>query len=547
MSTDADPLAAAAKRAAELTGPGGPFEMSAEEVLGSPIPVFRHRRRSLRELLDASESWGDRDYLVTERQRLSFTEHASAAQSLALALAGRYGIGRGDRIGILAANTPEWVITFWAAQCLGAVAVAYNAWWAAPEIAYGLEHTEPAVLVADSRRAGLAADAGISVPVLTVEEDLPRLIEAHRGRAPIVPVAEDDPAVILYTSGTTGRPKGVVHTHRNLLSITDYHRCTDALGALAAGAAPGEPSGKRFLLTSPLFHIASLHNLVVPRLASGAAVIMHTGAFDPERVLGLMAREGVTNWGAVPTLAARLLDTDPSGHDLSALVSLSLNAAPSSPAFQERLRARLPGTGIALTTSYGLTESGTAATVATPAELAADPETVGHPILGVAVEIRDPDGRPVPDGTEGEIWVRSPYVMLGYWRDDAATAAVLDAERWLRTGDFGTLRDGRLRMAGRRSDLILRGGENVYPTEIENVLDEHPAVRESAVLGVPDDDLGQRVAAVVVTDGAVDAEELRAFTAQRLAYFKVPERWTLTREPLPRNATGKVLRREITP
>jgi acyl-CoA synthetase (AMP-forming)/AMP-acid ligase II len=251
----------------------------------------------------------------------------------------------------------------------------------------------------------------------------------------------------------------------------------------------------------------------------------------------------------VPTLAARLLEHDPTGHDLSALTALSLNAAPSSPALQQRLRARLPGTGIALTTSYGLTESGTAATVATPAELAADPETVGRPILGVSVEIRDSAGTPVAEGTEGEIWVRSPYVMLGYWRDEVATAAAIDGERWLRTGDFGTLAEGRLRMAGRRTDLILRGGENVYPTEIENVLDEHPAVRESAVLGVPDDDLGQRVAAVVVTDDpdTLDAGELRAFVAERLAYFKVPERWTLTATPLPRNVTGKVLRREITP
>ncbi|MFI5718337.1 class I adenylate-forming enzyme family protein [Nocardia sp. NPDC051750] len=543
MSNAADPRAAAARLAAELTGPGGPFEMAAEEVLGTRIPVMRHRRRSLRELLDASRAWGDRDYLVTAERRISFAEHADAAEALALALAGRYGIGRGDRIGILAANTPEWVITFWAAQCLGAIAVAYNAWWAEPEVAYGIEHTAPAVVVADDRRAALVAGTG--VPVLSTTEDLPRLIAGHRGAAPVIPVGEDDPAVILYTSGTTGRPKGVVHTHRNLIAVTDYHRYTDAVTAGPAG--PREPSDKRFLLTSPLFHIASLHNLAIPRLATGAAVIVHTGAFDAGRVLDLMARERVTNWGAVPTLAARLLEHDPSAHDLTALTSLSLNAAPSSPAFQQRLRDRLPSTGIALTTSYGLTESGTAATVATPAELAADPETVGRPILGVSVEIRDPAGVPVPDGTEGEIWIRSPYVMLGYWQDEAATAAVLDGERRLRTGDFGMLQDGRLRMAGRRSDLILRGGENVYPTEIENVLDEHPAVRESAVLGIPDDELGQRVAAVVVVEdpATLAADELRAFTADRLAYYKVPERWIVTAEPLPRNATGKVLRREL--
>ncbi|MBY8862994.1 acyl--CoA ligase [Nocardia sp. CA2R105] len=547
MTASADPRAAAAQITATLTGPGGPFETTVEEVLGAPLTVLRHRRGSLSELLDASTAWGDRDYLVTADRRLSFAEHAAAAGALAGALAQRYGVGKGDRVAILAANSPEWVLTFWAAQCLGAIAVGYNAWWAQREIAYGLGHTTPKVVVADAKRAALLRDSGFDGPVLSMEREVPELIAAHAGENPRTPVAPDDPAVVLYTSGTSGRPKGVVHSHRNMVAVSDYHRFTDAMSATMRGREFAEPSDKRFLLTSPLFHIASLHNLVVPRLITGAAVVMHQGSFEVDRVLRLVERERVSNWGAVPTMAARILERDLGDYDLSSLAALSLNAAPSSPAFQQRLRERLPVAEVALTTSYGLTESGTAATVATPAELAAYPETVGRPILGVEVEIRDGAGKAVPDGVEGEICVRSPYVMLGYWNDEAATAAAIDSERWLRTGDFGTFADGRLHLSGRRSDLILRGGENVYPIEIENALDEHPAVLESAVLGVPHEDLGQEVAAVVVVAevDAVTPEQLRAFVAERLAYFKVPSRWAITADPLPRNATGKVVRREI--
>ncbi|WP_454197091.1 class I adenylate-forming enzyme family protein [Nocardia sp. Marseille-Q1738] len=547
MTKAVDPQAMTAQIVAGLTAPGAPFEMTVEPVLGVPIPVLAHRRRSLLDVLDASLEWGDRDYLVAEERRISFAEHAARAGALAAALAHRHGVGKGDRIGIFAANTPEWVIAFWAAQCLGAIPVGYNAWWAPREISYGLGHTAPTVVIADAKRAALLADSGVDVPVLTMEEDLPALIAEHTGEIPRTSVAEDDPAVILYTSGTSGRPKGVVHSHRNLVAISDYHRFSDAILAAFTGRPPSSgPSDRRYLITLPLFHIASLHNLVVPRLATGAAVVFPHGGFDVDRVLRLVERERVTNWAAVPTMASRLLEHDLSRYDLTSLTAFSLNAAPSSPALHQRLRERLPVAQFALTTSYGLTESGTAATVATPLELAADPESVGRPILGVAIEIRDSDGVVLPDGEEGEICVRSPYVMLGYWNDDAATAAAIDAQRWLRTGDFGVLTDGRLRLSGRRTDLILRGGENVYPTEIENALDEHPAVWESAVLGVDHPDLGQEVAAVVVADpDAVTAEELRAFVAERLAYFKVPARWRITAEPLPRNATGKVVRREI--
>ncbi|MBL1076310.1 acyl--CoA ligase [Nocardia sp. 2] len=548
MTNAVDLQALAAQIAGKLTGPGGPFEITVESVLGAPIPVFRERRRNLLEILDASKELGDRDYLVAGENRYTFARHHEAAGALAAALAQRYGIGKGDRVGILAANGPEWVLTFWAAQRLGAIPVGYNAWWAPREISYGLEHTQPVVVVADAKRAEALAETGTRIPVLTMDHDLPTLVAEYTGEYPETALSEEDPACILYTSGTTGRPKGVVHSHRNMVAVSDYHRFTDAFAAGFRGLPwDGSPTDRRFLISSPLFHIASLHNLVIPRIVTGDAVIFPSGGFEADKILRLIESERITNWGAVPTMASRLLDEDLSRYDLSSLAAFSLNAAPSSPALQQRLRERLPVAQVALTTSYGCTESGTAATVATPMELLANPETVGRAIVGVSIEVRDPEGKVVPDGTEGEICVRSPYVMLGYWNDEAATKAAIDENRWLRTGDFGFLREGRLQMAGRRSDLILRGGENVYPTEIENALDEHPAVQESAVIGVPHEDLGQEVAAiVVVTDPeSLTADELRDHVAQRLAYFKVPARWLITSDALPRNATGKVLRREL--
>jgi acyl-CoA synthetase (AMP-forming)/AMP-acid ligase II len=232
-------------------------------------------------------------------------------------------------------------------------------------------------------------------------------------------------------------------------------------------------------------------------------------------------------------------------YDLSTLAALSINSAPSSPALKDRVRAAVPTVQAALADSYGLTEASTAATVATAADLAQFPTSVGPPIVSVQVKICDADGQAVADGIEGEIWLRSQFTMLGFWNDPAATDAVLDADGWLRTGDLGSLRDGRLYLASRRSDLILRGGENVYPAEIEAVLDEHPDVTECAVFGVDDPDLGQAVAAVVVTSTDVTQETLRVFATERLAYYKVPALWRLTSEPLARTATGKVVRRAL--
>ncbi|HTW18432.1 MAG TPA: class I adenylate-forming enzyme family protein [Nocardioides sp.] len=545
MTVQTDPRLAARQVVAGLVAPGAPFELVTEEVLGAPVSVFANRRRALHELLAESVGHGERTYIATLQERISFAEHAAMVSSLAQALREEYGVRPGDRVAIAAANTPEWIVAFWAAASIGAVTVGFNAWWSPRELAYGLEHAEPVLVIADEKRRERLADA--EVPVLGLD-DVRRLAAAYPDAPlPSAAVGEDDPAVILYTSGTSGRPKGATHSHRNLLSVVEYHRMSDAL--ISAFGDPTDPRDRAYLLGMPLFHIASLHNLAVPRLATGSKVAMHLGAFDVDPVMRLVERERVTNWGAVPTMASRLLEADLSGYDTSSLTAFALASAPSSPQLKERLRTRLPFAS-SLVDSYGLTESCTGVAVATPMDLADAPGTLGNPIIGVELEVRDADGKALPAGVEGEICVRSAYNMLGYWNDEQATQNSIREGRWLHTGDLGMLDEqGRVSLSSRRSDLIIRGGENVYPAEIEGVLVDHPDVAECIVLGVSHPDLGQEVGVVVVPAAGAELdgleERLREYAAGELAYFKVPTRWRFAPTPLPRNATGKVIRREV--
>ncbi|MBN6038953.1 class I adenylate-forming enzyme family protein [Amycolatopsis sp. 195334CR] len=518
---------------AALTGPGGEFEIAEQEVLGAKVPVFTRRAPNLGALLAGAPAPGEREYLVTARRRLTYAEHAELSGAFAGVLAREYGVGKGDRVAVLAANCPEWIVAFWATARIGAVCAAFNAWWTTPEIGYALGRARPSVLLVDAERAAkLPPDLGI--PVLRLE-DLP----SHGSAPPEVAVDEDDPAAIVYTSGTSGKPKGVTHSHRNIVATAIYHRL---MKAMSAAMDPRQAEPGRWLLSLPLFHIASLHNVAVPRLATGETVVLTEGAFDARRTLELVSRERVTNWTVVPTMASRLAAVDVGSYDLSALKAFGLASAPSSPGLQARLRELIPAARLSLVTSYGLTESCTGATVTNPAALAANPGTSGAPIPTVSVQVRDDAGAVVEDGVEGEIWLRSQFNMIGYWDDPAATAAVFDADRWMRTGDIGCLREGLLYLTTRRSDLILRGGENVYPVEVERCLDDHPSVIESAVVGLEHGDLGQEVGAIVVLASPVSVAALRAFAGESLAYYKVPSRWHTMTTPLPRNATGKVSR-----
>jgi long-chain acyl-CoA synthetase len=492
---------------------GVSFDLTEEVVLGQRLTVFAERKRSLRELLDASCEWGDRDYLVDGDRRLTYADHHAAVGRVAADLADR-GVTKGDRVAILGPNSIEWVVAFWATVSLGAIVVGLNAWWSPAELRHAIEDCEPALVVDDLTTI---------TPHLSGPETALRDVE----------VDEDDPAVILYTSGTTGRAKGATHSHRNLICLVQAQQAL-AAGRVPAGMVLPPP---RVLTSTPLFHVSGLHSGVVAGLGAGGTTIWPTGRFDPVTTLAMIERERCTSWTTMPTTLWRVLH-EPTAldYDLSSMRHIGGGGAAWSAALQARIRAVF-GAQVTWGIGYGLTECTGLATTSSFADLLAHPDNVGRPVATVELKIEGRD----------EICVRGPMVMLGYWRNPAATAGVIDAERWLHTGDLGEIHDGLLFLSARRTDLILRGAENVYPAEIESCLESHPGVNEVAVVGVPDEEFGQLVAAVVVpvAGETVDPADLSTHVSERLAYFKVPTRWVVRSEPLPRTATGKVVRAEV--
>ena len=555
MPADATPTPDLAMIEAHLTGPGQPFELEQASILGQQVTNFKNRPRSLRDVLQRSTAFGQADYMVwQDGRRYTYAEHLDLVATLAANLQSIHEIKPGDRVAILAANCPEWVLTFWAITSLGAVAVGLNAWWTADEILYGIADCQPALLIADEKRlARLSAEqlASLSCWVLPIDSDFEAALrEAPLTPAtlPTTPITEDMPAVMLYTSGTTGRPKAAVHTHGNLgslLMVSFFHGAR--LMALRPPAADSPPNC--ILVTSPLFHVSGLHCAAVTGLGGGAKTVWTMGRFEPLRVLELIQEERVTGWGYTATMLHRVVNHPRARKfDLSSLRMMGGGGSPIPAPLQEQALTLVPQVRETMGVGYGLTEGCAFSTLNPGPELRAHPTSAGRPVPTVELEIRGEDGQPLPPGEDGDIHVRGPLVMLEYFQNPEATAAVLLPGRWLRTGDVGHLEDGRLYLCSRKRDLILRGGENVYPQEIEQRLEAHPQVAECAVMGVPDEELGQRVAAFVrVTEGTpaptpqLEAA-LRAWVSETLAYFKVPAELRFVTEPLPRNATGKVLK-----
>jgi long-chain acyl-CoA synthetase len=541
---------------AQLTGPGGPFEVVVEDVGGRPTEVYKERMRSLRDIPAIARARGDDEpHLVQGTRRIGFATFVDTCNAVSNGLQG-LGVGHGDRVAVLAQNCPEWALTFWATVDIGAVLVGLNGWWKADEIVYGLQDSGAKVLVADRKRLERVVKDLDECPdlehVLLVDcdpadvglDDDPRarrfdeLAANPTPTMPDVAIDEDDPATILYTSGTTGRPKGAVSTHRNMIANLQNTLFNSVYGSMVSGDEL-LPTGAQTvaLFTSPLFHVSGLHSGIVVGLLGGLRLVMLEGRFEPTRALELIQDEGVTIWATVPTMVWRVCE-HPARHDYdtSTVRNVAFGGSPSADELQRMVRDTFPNVKGGAN-AYGLTETSSVATVLSAQEAQERPNSVGRPMPTIQIKIDD-----------GEVLIAGPTIMAGYWGKPEATAEAVTPDGWLRTGDIGYVDDdGYLFITDRKKDMIIRGGENIYCVEIENRLVEHEHVLDAAVIGVPHPGLGEEVKAVVqVDDGSTLTEDdIRAWVRGALADFKVPTYVELRTDKLPRNASGKLLKNAL--
>jgi long-chain acyl-CoA synthetase len=501
-----------------------------------PFLQYEPRRHRLPALLDDAARWGGRDHLVQGGRRLTYDRFGEAVDSVAGDLR-RRGVHPGDRVLLLAANSPEWVVSFWAALRCGAVLAPGNGWWSEVEVDHAVRLVEPTLVVGDPRRLAKVPPGTAMMEVAEVQTLVDSASTDEAFGEGGVAGDEHEPAVIVFTSGTTGLPKGATLAHRSV--IANLHNLLAVSGRLPHQLRDDQP-GVTSLLSGPLFHIGGIQAMCLA-LVTGGTLVFLEGRFDPHQVLDLIERERVDVWGAVPTMAMRVLD-DPSlpGRDLTSVRSISLGGAPVPPELVGRLRAAYPNADRGISTVYGMTETGGTVAAASGAVMARHPGTSGRPLAVVELRIDQPDDRGV-----GEILVRTPGQMLGYWGD--AETGVIDAEGFVHTGDLGRLDEGLLHLTGRSKDIVIRGGENIAAPHVEAMLLEHPGVSSVAVVGLHHAELGEEVGAAVVArrGSTLDAESLAAFLSGRLAHFEIPTRWWLWTDQLPANDAGKVDKRRL--
>jgi long-chain acyl-CoA synthetase len=537
-----------------VTAPGQRYETERIVVDGVKLTAFKNVPRSLRELFGSLRG-REGTFLVYEDERWSVADIVGRMDALGAALVERYGVRPGDRVAVGMRNYPEWVVSAGAVLSVGAVLVSLNAWWTEDELDYALGDATPTVLIADIERVERTRESAarrgvrtIGVRLDTVPEGVDRWEEVVQPGAalPEVDVAPDDDATILYTSGTTGRPKGAVSTHRAVLQALAGFGCrTAVVRVLHPDEAPTTPAPPVFILIVPLFHVTGFVPVLLSCVGNGLKLVMMY-RWDADRALELIERERVTNFVGVPTQSWDLLESPRFAEtDTSSLVSVGGGGAPAPPELVKRVSSSFRqgrpsiGYGMTETNAYGPQNSGT--------DYESHPTSTGRATPILEISVRDDDGSPMPVGSRGEIWFKGPHLIRGFWnRPDATAEAIVDG--WLRTGDIGRVDDeGFVYVEDRAKDMVLRGGENVYCTEVEAAIYEHPSVYEAAVFGVPHERLGEEVAAAVYLRPGVTltAEELQRHVGERLAPFKVPSRVLVLDHPLPRNASGKILKREL--
>ena len=555
------PKVTLAQANALLTAPGTPFEMETLDIEGVPTRTWKNAPPSIRHLVEAAKAHGDRLATIHDDERVTYAAQYKAIARLAAALT-EAGIGKGDRVAFAMRNLPEWPVVFFATVSIGAIAVPLNAWWTGGELEYGIADSGAKLLIVDAERHARLVDHYPRLPGLErvivarsiepVETSLESLIESPKDWAagPDVPfpmreIAPDDAATIFYTSGTTGHPKGALGSHRNLMTNIMSGAFAAMRGVLRRGEAPPEPSPKVILTVIPLFHVTACSATLMGAQAAGHTMIFMR-KWDPIRAMEIIEREKVNLTGGVPTIAWQLIEhPDRHKYDLSSLEAIAYGGAPSAPELVKRIFTEfgaLPGNG------WGMTETMATVTSHSAEDYLNRPTSAGPPVPVADLKIMDEAGETeLPAGEVGELWARGPMIVKGYWNKPEETAACF-IDGWVRTGDLAKVdEEGFVYIVDRAKDMIIRGGENIYSSEVENVLYAHPAVTDCALIGIPHRTLGEEPAAVVhLAPGTSATEaELQAWVRERLAAFKVPVAIRFVTDTLPRNANGKILKKDL--
>lgn len=563
------PAMSIAEAHAKLTAPGARFETQELVIRGIKGRVWKNAPPTLRDVLIAGRAYKDRTFLVYEDDRATYEAFTRAVLAFAHELQAR-GIRKGDRIALIMRNLPEWPVCLFAGALCGAIVTPLNAWWTGPELEYGLKDSGSKVAIVDAERYERIVEHLDACPdlqrvyICRENDDVadPRVTKIERVLGvvndwdklpdrpfPDVVLEPEDDATIFYTSGTTGKPKGALATHRNITSNIMTAGATKARAFLRRGQMPPDPSTLPqgvTLLAVPLFHVTGFCASLVPSIFAGGKMVMMR-KWETEKAMQVIERERVTLTGGVPTIAWQLIEHPNRGkYDLSSLENVGYGGAPSAPELVRRIVEVFPNSQPA--NGWGMTETSASFSGHSSEDYINRPSSCGPiPAVG-AMKIMSADAdRELPIGEVGELWVKGPMVVKGYWNHPDATAKTF-VDGWLRTGDIARLdEEGFCYIVDRAKDMLIRGGENIYCIEVENVLYDHPAIMDAALVGIAHKTLGEEPGAVVqLKPGAKASEdEIKTWVAQRLAAFKVPVKVVFLSDPLPRNPAGKILKTEL--